>query len=151
MSKCENCIHGNMCFSRFAYRETEDVLEDCTNFKDKSLFVELPCKVGTPVYVIERCRCTYVENYRLGHCHKKKQHNTPEILASFMKLDKGKLLKWTGFQSEWVWKEKAVICYKLRQKPFNLGMITEIGKTVFVSRDVAMDRLYEIERETVTE
>lgn len=43
MSKCENCIHEEMCL--FLKNKP------CNHFKDKSLFVELPCKVGDVVYV----------------------------------------------------------------------------------------------------
>ena len=46
MSKCEcrDCIHYEVC----EYKG--DML--CDYFKDKSLFVELPCKVGGTVYCI---------------------------------------------------------------------------------------------------
>ena len=150
--QCENCIHCEVCsdieknlkelFEHLSFEHT-----GCFFFKAKSLFVELPCATGTPVYVIERCRCTAIENYRLKQCGKKETKKSPEILARVMKLQQGKVLVWTGFENKWQYKDKAVICYKLRQKPFNLGMITELGKTVFVSLEVAEDRLWEIERE----
>ena len=41
----ENYIHGDVC----GCRTYEDEL--CDNFKDKSLFIELPCKVGDTVYM----------------------------------------------------------------------------------------------------
>lgn len=46
MSKCEcrDCIHYEVC----EYKG--DML--CDYFKDKSLFVELPCKVGDKVYIL---------------------------------------------------------------------------------------------------
>ena len=44
MSKCENCIHIGVCLF------TKDKV--CDHFKDKSLFVELPVKVGQMVYRI---------------------------------------------------------------------------------------------------
>lgn len=63
MSKCENCIHYEICdhyhiatdTGEYAYQnidleEREDVEEICDHFKDKSLFVELPCKVGDDVW-----------------------------------------------------------------------------------------------------
>ena len=48
MSKCENCICNPVCdHNRFGF-------ENCGNFKDKSLFVELPC----------RCKdCEYSEQF----------------------------------------------------------------------------------------
>ena len=42
--KCENCIHYNVCLF------TKDKV--CHHFKDKSLFVELPCEWGKDVYTI---------------------------------------------------------------------------------------------------
>lgn len=41
MSKCENCIHYSVCEFK---RSIDDTL--CGHYKDKSLCVELPCKVG---------------------------------------------------------------------------------------------------------
>lgn len=62
--KCENCIHYDMCdhyhmatdTGEYAYQnidleKREDVEEICPHYKDKSLFVELPCKVGDTVYI----------------------------------------------------------------------------------------------------
>ena len=54
MSKCVNCIHYDAC------KKISDVhglafgsSPFCDHYKDKSLFVELPCKVGDTVYCIE--------------------------------------------------------------------------------------------------
>lgn len=50
MSKCEckNCIHIGVCLF------TKDKI--CKHFKDKSLFVELPCEWGKDVYTIVKGR-----------------------------------------------------------------------------------------------
>ena len=57
MSKCENCIHYDVCemFGNIRYREEHS----CRTFKDKSLFVELPCKVGDKVSVRALCECVF--------------------------------------------------------------------------------------------
>lgn len=48
---CSDCIHGHVCMWR-AY--PQDPTEHCQFFKDKSLFVELPC----------RCKdCEYSEQF----------------------------------------------------------------------------------------
>lgn len=46
MSKCENCIHYDVCYDIIEYGELHDFKEngDCPHFKDKSLCVELPCR-----------------------------------------------------------------------------------------------------------
>lgn len=46
MSKCENCIHEGTC--RFLPSVAKNI--ECRFYKDKSLFVELPCKVGDSAY-----------------------------------------------------------------------------------------------------
>lgn len=65
MSKCENCIHFDMCAELHAYYhkvEKEMVIPfmcdenneklNCDHYKDKSLIVELPCKVGDEVWAV---------------------------------------------------------------------------------------------------
>ena len=52
MSKCEcnNCIHEKVCRTR-EFPSIEEILKDgCHHYKDKSLCVELPCKVGDKIY-----------------------------------------------------------------------------------------------------
>lgn len=51
MNKCEckNCLHEDVCYAREVYGKLEKD-EDCKSFKDKSLCVELPCKVGDTLY-----------------------------------------------------------------------------------------------------
>lgn len=59
--KCENCIHFDVCANQSRMWEDEGYRTDfntrddaenmCQLYKDKSLFVELPCKVGDTVYM----------------------------------------------------------------------------------------------------
>lgn len=45
MANCKECIHNNVC------RNYEPIsYSACSDFKDKSRFIELPCKVGDTVY-----------------------------------------------------------------------------------------------------
>ncbi len=51
MSKCERCIHEKACnfyFGLTGKKVAEDLI--CIFYKDKSLCVELPCKVGDKAY-----------------------------------------------------------------------------------------------------
>ena len=48
MSKCENCIHDEVCWYQDMYGYSED---NCERFKDKSLYIEPPCELGIKVYV----------------------------------------------------------------------------------------------------
>lgn len=59
MRNCENCYHYHMC-------DLQNRLEDyqeCKYFKDKSLIVELPCKVGDVVYKLGYTTCKNGESY----------------------------------------------------------------------------------------
>ncbi len=55
---CKDCVHYDVCLSSYIRKEypTEvgycEENEICHLFKDKSKFIELPCKVGDTVYVI---------------------------------------------------------------------------------------------------
>ena len=50
--KCENCIHYEVCDKQKITNHTISK-SVCKHYKDKSLFVELPCKVGDTVYIVE--------------------------------------------------------------------------------------------------
>lgn len=45
--RCYNCIHRAPCGAKGGLTQDGAI---CNHFKDKSLFVELPCKVGDTVY-----------------------------------------------------------------------------------------------------
>jgi hypothetical protein len=47
MNNCENCYHFHVCDLQYRLEEHQD----CKHYKDKSLIVELPCKVGDTVYI----------------------------------------------------------------------------------------------------
>ena len=57
MEKCENCYHAKVCKNYpntgIPEKSRQRLLnKGCENFKDKSLIVELPCRVGDKVYYI---------------------------------------------------------------------------------------------------
>lgn len=60
MATCKDCVHAEVCrfkdlpapLSDSYIRESECIEKRCGNFKDRSRFVELPCKVGDKVYEI---------------------------------------------------------------------------------------------------
>lgn len=59
MARCADCAHVEVCkfknlpapLSDSYIRESECIEKRCGNFKDRSQFVELPCKVGDKVYL----------------------------------------------------------------------------------------------------
>ena len=59
MATCKDCVHAEVCrfkdlpapLSDSYIRESECIEKRCGDFKDRSRFVELPCKVGNKVYL----------------------------------------------------------------------------------------------------
>lgn len=54
--KCSDCIHHEVCDGYKAF-DVETEHKKCDDFRDKSLFIELPCKIGDRFY-----RCTKLTN-----------------------------------------------------------------------------------------
>lgn len=80
-------IKGKVSTSSIMYKECDDVEKHCLHFKDKSLIVELPCKVGDEIYVLNRgnipqrmildkpdirCHCYKEDNLCMALCDDKK-------------------------------------------------------------------------------
>ena len=52
MASCKDCMHEKVC-DYYAGDLNEEGAEKCVCFKDRNRIVELPCKVGDTVYVID--------------------------------------------------------------------------------------------------
>ena len=72
---CKDCIHYDLCrsFSRIqlgwhgnSVHYVENMEEICKDFKDRSRFVELPCKVGDTLFVPTR---NLVSEYKIVSFH----------------------------------------------------------------------------------
>lgn len=50
---CKNCVHYDVCLLGACIK---GITGTCLNFKDKSSFIELPCKVGDIIYQIDGVR-----------------------------------------------------------------------------------------------
>lgn len=144
MAKC-NCIYEEFC----SMLNGEDIIlpTPCEYRKDRSRFVELPCNIGDMVYVITYCRCGKPECYENQHCYKKETVRTPKVLASKMVQQLGWKTVWSMFggidKQKSGWQPKGTICYRVYQKPFELKMLAEVGKTVFLSLEEAEQALTE--------
>ena len=57
---CKDCVHYEACLDWC--RGFEEEPAKCEHFKDKSKFIELPCKVGDKAYVIDNG--DYQSNYK---------------------------------------------------------------------------------------
>lgn len=60
MATCKDCLHNNLCDIKQRYNHPKYALQHiekyCQHFKDRSHFVELPCKRGELVYFIKARR-----------------------------------------------------------------------------------------------
>jgi hypothetical protein len=136
----------------FDYHITDPFeIPDVNDFADDLLangVIVPPCKVGDMVYQIKYCRCGKPEAYEMKHCHKKDTKKTPKVYGSIMLLQEGKRLKkssnWFA-EPKWEWQPIGTICYKIIKKPFKLEWLTEIGKTVFLTKEEAEKALKERE------
>jgi hypothetical protein len=110
--------------------------------------IELPCKLGDPIYVIKRCRCGNPGCFLSGGCNKRKVARTPEALDRRMILERKTMftVDRSGRVVRDIDKPVGTICYTIYEKPFTLNMIAELGKTVFVSIETAKDALNEFWR-----
>ena len=75
MANCKDCIHYDLCrsCSRIqlgwhgnSIHYVENIEEICKDFKDRSRFVELPCKVGDTLFVPTR---NLVSEYKIVSFH----------------------------------------------------------------------------------
>lgn len=53
---CKDCYHYDVCkfYNKNLPEEYDPIEWQCDNFKDKSLIVELPCRVGEEIYVLNK-------------------------------------------------------------------------------------------------
>lgn len=148
---CKDCIHYDVCQALEDNGQVSKIHPiQCGCFKDKSRFVELPCKVGDRVYQIKYCRCGNPECFEMKHCYKKDTKKTPKVYGSIMLRQDGKRLKPKSYMFEkpqWEWRPIGTICYKIIQKPFELKLLTEFGKTVFLTKEEAEVKLKELQNE----
>lgn len=90
---CKNCYHNEICpvwdeYNEIPYNDGySDFCNNYDHFKDKSLIVELPCKVRDEIYVLNRenipqkmildepdirCHCAKEDNLCMALCDDKK-------------------------------------------------------------------------------
>ena len=50
---CNDCIHYKVCKKTRIMNPSHNYAAECNDYNDRSRFVELPCKVGDTVFVVE--------------------------------------------------------------------------------------------------
>lgn len=97
MSKCEckKCIHEKVCRTR-EFPSIDEILKDgCPHYKDKSLFVELPVKLGQICYAlypykneVEECRVSSLTQKADGSWKIRLTHNHSVFEITLDKIGK---------------------------------------------------------------
>lgn len=80
MASCNDCIHNEICQQIDGPFNINDADTSCTDFKARSRFVELPCKDGEYVYVIEPL-CDSMAFHTIKH--RKIKHIEPQARIQF--------------------------------------------------------------------
>lgn len=120
MATCKDCIKADVCKYKnedvSKGTKVKDLITDCQSFKDKSRYIELPCKVGDTVYKV----------MDIESVHR-------QILE--MKVLSIEIKDTTNFFAKTVKKYR-----------YNYGAFTlyDFGKTVFLTREEAEKKLREI-------
>lgn len=115
MANCKECIHNNVC------RNYEPIsYSACSDFKDKSQYIELPCKVGDELY------CVFSPPHPANPADKGKWFIDKFEVARFHYGVKGLSIEMYGYGTV---------------------SVREIGKTVFLTREEAEKALKAREQE----
>jgi hypothetical protein len=132
MATCKDCLHVDVCkfkdlpapLSDSYIRESECIEKRCGDFKDRSRFVELPCKVGDMVYMITE------QTQKVG---RKKVTKTVIVECCVDNFRIGD----AGYPSAALCDNENAWCYGVEPKMF--------GEIIFLSREEAEQALKERE------
>lgn len=125
----KKCVEGySECHDCEPFTNVMKKLAEYENLEEQGLLLKLPCKVGDMVYVLEPCHCynNYKENQ---NCHHAKTKATKYI--EVVRVSK----KYNSRSN--------TNCVKLYERPFKMDYLTKIGKTVFLTREEALEEMGE--------
>lgn len=131
MASCKDCLIADICYKYKDMRDGKKTYSEyfgedtyCEHFKDRSRFVELPCKVGNTLYMLNRNKSN-IQEMTL---------DKPDIRCHCVKDD-----EFSCCMPICNDKENGICAYR-----FHLDF-SEIGKTVFLTREEAERALKERE------
>ena len=123
MSKCENCVKSDVCFHKanikndtYAYMGVTYDTENCPHYKDKSLCVELPVRVGDLVWKV---------------CAKGSEYTKIEREVHSLKVDL-------------IYINNDIIIHCVNENSSAHMMLSDFGKTVFLAKEEAERKLEEM-------
>lgn len=122
--KCENCLHYEACKSMVSVIERTTMysiaMRVCNNYADKDLYIKLPCKVGDEVYFIK-------------------------FYFSYAKQPiRGMVCMIRTFSRDKDWVFGVIMDDNHTERKFTSS---DIGKTVFLTREDAENKLEELKNE----
>ncbi|MEF2919096.1 MAG: hypothetical protein U0O22_01335 [Acutalibacteraceae bacterium] len=82
MATCEQCIHYEVCQALEKNNQVEKINpKSCSLFKDKSKFLELPCKVGVVGNIVY-----FIKNGKVNKCYVTtiRIHNEKSVIFTLM-------------------------------------------------------------------
>lgn len=122
MASCKDCLIADICYKYKDMRDGKKTYSEyfgedtyCEHFKERSRFVELPCKVGDTIYEIK-------ERKRNGEWHKV----IVERVVNGIEIGRG------GFMT-------------FRSGATVIMFLSDLGKTVFLTREESEKALKERE------
>lgn len=121
MASCKDCLHYEVCSTKSINCDRGD---NCAMYKDRNRFVELPCNVGNTLYMLNRNKSN-IQEMTL---------DKPDIRCHCVKDD-----EFACCMPICNDKENGICAYR-----FHLDF-SEIGKTVFLTREEAEKALKERE------
>lgn len=132
MATCKDCLHIGICPNL----NHDTVADKCPDFKDRSRFVELPCKVGDTMYVWSATLPTQ----RLDMEDSEIPAVFPAIVVSIRKNTKSVWIK-LRIYSRWLEQQYDEECGLYEDGVDKWKYFTfpasAIGKTVFLTREEA--------------
>ena len=106
---CKDCIHYDVCYENrdgmdiYALMQSKEVETFCNHFKDKSRYIELPCKVGDTAYIDLSDKGDYYDECKVKHIE---------------------------FNSDWTDPLFTLICYE--EADYRTYWLSEFGKEWFL-------------------
>ena len=125
---CKDCIHYEVCkqkynhlYESYSILDAENIESVCKSFKNKSKYIELPCKMGDTVYVIKNNKISAKDIVYYNKIHSRVAEQNEEYWHC---VDKDRI-------------SRNVITFY----PEN------IGQTVFLSKSEAEQKLKELQND----
>lgn len=85
---CKDCVHYEVCRYWGNEGETEEGLPDCPDFKDKSRFIELPCRCEDCIHSVPLDNNCELNTSMYLHCNLWRGEETKNVWHKYKKYYK---------------------------------------------------------------